>query len=159
MALTYHKILIENTWLAYAQVTPDDFDAEKPSPCLLALPPGEQTMTQVRLYLGGISNGGKRAFKAACQTPEQYASILALPGHPPLMSDCDCLPRLAGMSVTLFVGERDENWIEMMESTEQVLRKHGANVHLTIAAGEGHEIDSLKNPRAGQLFDLLDSWR
>jgi poly(3-hydroxybutyrate) depolymerase len=214
MARTDHKIRVEDTWLDYAVITPDDFDPQRGYPCLLAFPPAQQSLEQVRwcldnywqqeaekrgwlvicpaspdktqtfftgaeryipalveqvkqqfhiegdrLHLGGISNGGKSAFKLACLYPDQFGSLLVLPGHPPLMPDFADLPRLKGKHVAMFVGEHDENWIEMMEATERILREQGIDVSLTFVKGDGHEIHSLKNPHAGHLFDLLESWR
>jgi predicted peptidase len=110
-----------------------------------------------QLYIGGISNGGKSAFKIALDNPQLFRGLMALAGYPPRMSDYALLSRLTGYRVALYVGEQDFNWIEPMEDAVKLLTKDQITASLTVVPNEGHEIHSLKGGVA--LFDVLDSWR
>lgn len=109
-----------------------------------------------RFYVGGISNGGLSSFRVALDSPERFASVTTLPGHPPTGDDLARLDGLAEIPVRMFVGENDDGWVEAAENARDALEQAGGHVELTIAAGEGHIIGSLTGV---ELFDLLDTAR
>ena len=109
-----------------------------------------------RFHVGGISNGGLSSFRVAINSPERFASLVALPGFPPTADDIGKLDRLAGIPVRMFVGENDTSWVEGAETARETLEAQGGDVSLTVAPGEGHILQSLNG---AELFDLLDAAR
>ncbi len=195
--------------LEYAVVLPQDYDASRPYPTLLALPPGPQTRAMVerglelyweteaskrgwivispaaqggklffqgseeiipsflqhilgqykvetgRFHLAGPSNGGRSAFRLACESPQTYLSLIALPGFPSGDKDQENLPGIASLPVHLFVGGDDTQWVQAMESVRDQLQDLGSTrVHWNRLEGEGHVPRSLGG---AQLFDILES--
>ena len=109
-----------------------------------------------KFHVGGISNGGISSFRVAIIAPNQFHTLLALPGFP-RGSDFEQLDKLRGMPVTMFVGEGDTAWVEHMIDTEAALTELDTAVSLEIIAGEGHVIQSLRGGK--RLYDLLESFR
>jgi pimeloyl-ACP methyl ester carboxylesterase len=108
------------------------------------------------VHLGGISNGGRSAFRIARLDPDRYTSLVALPGYPPERADSDALDLLTGLPVRMFVGENDGGWVQRSQDAADRLRELGGDVELTVVPNEGHVIRSLTGR---ELFDLLDSLR
>ena len=102
------------------------------------------------IHVGGISNGGLSAFVAALANPKRFRSLTVLPGFP---FDGAALVDLAGMRITMFVGERDTRWRTRMDAAAASLRTLGADVHYEVVPGAGHVIRSLSPAR---LFDLME---
>ena len=102
------------------------------------------------IHVSGISNGGLSAFVAALANPERFRSITVLPGFP---FDGAALGDLAGLRITMFVGERDASWRIRMDGAAAALRAFGADVHYEVVPGAGHVIRSLSPAR---LFDLME---
>ena len=90
-----------------------------------------------QIHLGGISNGGLSAFVAALATPERFRSLTVMPGYP---FDTMGLDSLAGVRITMFVGERDTRWRSRMDGTAAALEKLGADFHYEVVPGAGHVI-------------------
>jgi pimeloyl-ACP methyl ester carboxylesterase len=109
-----------------------------------------------RFHLAGVSNGGLSAFRIALDHPELFRSLLVLPGFPPSGEDFDHLDRLAGIPVSMYVGENDTEWRAEAERTTEELRRLGGQVTLTVSPGEGH---ILQNVHPDELFDFLDAAR
>jgi len=109
-----------------------------------------------KFHLAGISNGGISAFRLATGYPDKFQSITVFPGIP-LESDTPYLDNMAGMNITMYVGENDAlEWVSGTEQTVQALDLLGLNVSHRIWANNGHVITSLK-PEF--LFDLFESYR
>jgi hypothetical protein len=109
------------------------------------------------VHLAGISNGGLSAFRIAGLYPPLFQSLTVLPGFPPTGEDRKNLSNLKHMQITMFVGETDQPWRDRSEETARTLRDLGANVQLTVVAGEGHFLRSLTGPGIGPLIEALKS--
>jgi pimeloyl-ACP methyl ester carboxylesterase len=110
-----------------------------------------------QFHLAGISNGGLGAFRVAINNPDRFASLIGVPGFPPTNEDFAMLERLVNIPVALHVGETDTTWLAEMERTEAALAELGGMVSLTVAAGEGHVIQSLVG--GDELFAFLEAAR
>ena len=105
-------------------------------------------------HLGGISNGGISAFKAALEQPELYQSLTVLPGYA-RSADGD-IAGLADLRVTLYVGENDGGWVTNSQSTyDRLVAAGNEDVILEIFPGEDHFIQSLRGDGAAQIFARL----
>ncbi len=113
-------------------------------------PEGEQ------FYLGGVSNGGISAFRIATAQPELFRAIAVLPGFPQ-SPDFQQLGKLTGIPVSMFVGERDTQWIQSMEAAQAELTRLGGEATLEIVPNEGHVIQSLVGGE--RLYDWLELHR
>jgi pimeloyl-ACP methyl ester carboxylesterase len=100
-----------------------------------------------KLHLAGVSNGGKAAFLVALERPDRIAHLLVLPGVPPRSEDVERLERLAGVPVTLLVGEKDTAWQPGVALTAERLREAGAPVRHEVLEGQGHAILGLGTER------------
>ena len=105
-------------------------------------------------HLGGISNGGISAFKAALEQPDLYQSLTVLPGY--ARGDDGDIAGLVDLRVTLYVGENDGGWVTNSQSTYDRLVAAGhEDVVLEIFPGEDHFIQSLRGDGAAQIFERL----
>lgn len=202
----FHELTLrDGRMLRYALVLPDGFDAARPYPLLIALPPGNEDermveeglrryweaqarqrgwavlspaapagrslssldssevlalMTAARervkirdrkAHLAGVSNGGRAAFEMAAARPEQFASLVVLPGVPRTIETFE-YDRLRALRVWMFVGERDEGWLANSRAVHAKLLAAGVQADLRVRPGEGHVLSVA--PSA--LFDLLE---
>lgn len=150
----------ERGWLVASPVAPEGvmffLGSERYVPELLAHLRANYKIEGGRFHLAGNSNGGRSAFRIALENPDDFLSLVGLPGFPPDDSDFERLDRLAGKPVRLFVGGRDKGWIEAMERTRDVLDGLGTDVTLTVLPGEGHVPPSLDG---GRFMDELTAVR
>ncbi len=105
--------------------------------------------------LAGVSNGGLSAFKVAVDNPDQFRSLTVIPGFPPSREVFGQLERLAGLTVSMFVGERDSGWLEPMTSTAEALRTAGTDVYMEVIPDNGHFVTDLSGPAAARIFDQI----
>jgi dienelactone hydrolase len=108
-----------------------------------------------RVHVAGPSNGGRLAFRVATAMPEEVASVLVLPGYPPQRTDFKLLGNLAGKQVTMYVGEKDEPWLDESERTLRRLLELGVNASLHVLPEQEH----LLRVDPATLFDALDEAR
>jgi dipeptidyl aminopeptidase/acylaminoacyl peptidase len=109
-----------------------------------------------RFDLGGVSNGGLSAFKAALTYPERFRSLVVFPGYSEGGGDDPRLSVLKDIGVSMFVGGDDGGWLEPSQQTEQTLKGLGYSVELHVIPGEGHIIGSLTG---ADLFDAMERVR
>ncbi len=109
-----------------------------------------------RFDLGGVSNGGLSAFKAALAYPERFRSLVVFPGYSEGGGDDPKLSVLKDIGVSMFVGGDDGGWLEPSQQTEQTLKGLGYKVELHVVPGEGHIIGSLTG---ADLFDAIERVR
>jgi poly(3-hydroxybutyrate) depolymerase len=141
----------EHEWLVVSPVAPQGVmffrGSERHILPLLAHIRANYKIEGGRFHLAGNSNGGRSAFRIALDNPQEFVSLLALPGFPPEDEDFVHLERLAGKPVRLFVGGEDRSWIEPMQRTRDILAKMGHDATLTVLPGEGHVPPSLDGSR------------
>jgi len=150
----------ESGWLVVSPVAPEGVlffrGAERHIPDLLEHIRASHRLEGDRFHLAGNSNGGLSAFHIALDSPDQFHSLLALPGFPARDEDFDRLGRLTGKPVRLFVGGADQRWIPPMERARDELAEMGEDVELTILPGEGHVPRSLDG---GRFMEELNAVR
>ena len=141
----------EHGWIVVSPVAPGGVlffqGSERVIPALLDHIRSNYPVEGGKFHLAGNSNGGRSAFRLALDHPEEFVSLLALPGFPPREEDFDTLSRLEGKPVRLFVGGEDRGWIAPMERTQKTLEDLGNDVQMTILPGEGHVPPSLDGGR------------
>ncbi len=108
-----------------------------------------------KVHLAGVSNGGFAAFNYAIREPERVASLTTLPGFPQSASDMNKMFRLKDVPVTLYVGDKDERWLEESRKAEDRLKKAGGSVTLNVLKGQGLSLTI--GPK--ELFDMLETRR
>lgn len=183
--------------LEYVVVLPDDFDATRSYPTLLALPPGAQNREMVeaglrvweaegkrrgwviispaapnagtssvdpffksgyrhisalldevgktvkfeggKVHVGGISNGGRGAFRVATELPARVASVIVLPGalNGP---DYARLAEIRDIPVTLYVGGKDVEWVREGAKAKDAIEKAGGKVTVRMIENAGHAV-------------------
>src|SRR6185436_13461309 len=62
------------------------------------------------MHVGGHSNGGVTAFRAAIRWPEEFTSLTVIAGVPAELVDFSRIDRLKGMKISMFVGASDIDW-------------------------------------------------
>jgi pimeloyl-ACP methyl ester carboxylesterase len=79
-----------------------------------------------KVLLAGISNGGMSALEVASLSPERYLGIMAVPALVPERLN---VAALDGMPIYLRIGDQDEmNWMNRFEETRAALESAGAVV-------------------------------
>jgi pimeloyl-ACP methyl ester carboxylesterase len=106
--------------------------------------------------LGGVSNGGLSAFKAALAYPDRFRSLTVFPGYSPDGGDDPNLKKIAKIGVAMFVGGDDSGWLQPSQQTLAVLKKLNDKVELHVVPNEGHIIQSLTSK---DLFDAMERVR
>lgn len=148
-------------WIVVSPATPvpERFyeGTERYIPLLLDHVSGQFSVENERFHLGGVSAGGKSAFRLAIDWPDRFKSVLVLPGFPPDDDDFGKLEKLRGKPIAMFVGENDPSWVAQMQKTADALKTLKIDVKFEIVKGEDHVIRSWEH-NSGHLFDLLDSW-
>lgn len=108
-----------------------------------------------KFYLAGVSSGGVTALRVAAADPARIRAVVVAPGYL-APEDAGLAPKLRGLGVSLFVGERDETWKLRAEKTRDELASAGAEVTLTAVRGDEHV---LKSVRPAALFDVMEQSR
>ncbi len=104
-----------------------------------------------RVYLTGMSLGGRGAWYLAYKHPEHFAAIVPVCAWAP---STDWAPRLKNMPVWVFHGDSDD-LVPLGESKDMVdaLRLAGNEAKFTILHGRGHDIaDVFEKP---ELYEWL----
>ena len=109
-----------------------------------------------KFHLAGVSNGGTSAFHAAGLHPDQFHSVMAMPGFSTAKRDKANLTKLKKIPVAMYVGSKDTRWIKPMEATVKTLEKQGTEVTFEKVAGQGHVIQDWNDGK--KLFELLNKW-
>jgi predicted peptidase len=96
---------------------------------------------QNRVYLTGLSMGGRETWRLACANPQRFAAIVAICGRRPygLRSEEDAA-LISHIPIWVFHGARDQV-VPIEESNHMVaaLRRHGADVRYTVYPDAGHD--------------------
>lgn len=94
-----------------------------------------------RVYLTGLSMGGRETWRLACGNPQRFAAIVAICGRRPygLRSEEDA-PLISHIPIWVFHGAQDPV-VSIEESSRMVaaLRRHGADVRYTVYADADHD--------------------
>jgi dipeptidyl aminopeptidase/acylaminoacyl peptidase len=106
--------------------------------------------------LGGVSNGGLSAFKAAIASPDRFRSLTVFPGYSPDGGTDPNLAKITKIGVAMFVGGDDTGWLEPSRQTQGVLEQLGDTVELHVVPNESHIIQSLTSK---DLFDAMERVR
>jgi predicted esterase len=109
-----------------------------------------------KLHLAGVHNGGRTAWGAILEHPEQFASLTVLPGLPADNVSPRKFAALKGTPIRMFVGEKDGSAVRESQRLVDRLKRDGLDAALTVESGEGSIINSLTPAR---LFDQLDAYR
>jgi len=145
------RLAADAGWLVVSPVAPGGTlffrGSEHHIPELLAQIRASYRVEGDQFHLAGSSNGGLSAFRVMLDYPDDFLSLLALPGFPPEDSDFDHLERLTGKPVRLFVGGEDHRWIAPMERAQSLLENMEEDVEFTVLPGEGHVPPSLDGGR------------
>ena len=108
-------------------------------------------------HVAGISNGGLSAFRVALANPDLFQSITVLPGFPPSEAEFGQLGRLHGLTINMFVGERDTGWRDNMEVAAREFERLGLDTHFEVLPNEGHVLQTIAGARATRLFDRIEN--
>jgi pimeloyl-ACP methyl ester carboxylesterase len=108
-------------------------------------------------HVAGISNGGISTFRFAALNPDRVLSLTTFPGFPRSEDDQAALSQLATIPVRLYVGGNDTVWIGPAEQAANTLESLGADVELTVFAGEGHVMASTRDGTL--VFEQLETFR
>jgi len=105
-----------------------------------------------KFHVAGPSNGGIAAMHVAAKHPEYFRSVTAFPGY--LWQPTEAkLRKLAGICVSLYIGENDEyRWHAEMEREATFIASLNTRVGYTVEEGQGHRLESLAGPNATRLF-------
>jgi poly(3-hydroxybutyrate) depolymerase len=115
-------------------------------------------ITNNKLHIAGMSNGGRSAFHIAAMYPKYFASVTGFPGYLPDPSP-ERVAALAGMPIYMHVGELDPTWVEQMQQQAAMFRAKGYTVRLTVEKGEGHVMRTLQGPGSARLFTEIEEAR
>ena len=105
-----------------------------------------------KFHLGGQSNGGVSAFRAAIRYPELFNSLTVLAGFPENDEDFERLDRVKDLKISLFVGDGDVYWRDGMARTVARLLALGKEAYFEIIPRNGHFLPDLSPER---LFDRI----
>ncbi|MDD2380613.1 MAG: prolyl oligopeptidase family serine peptidase [Mariniphaga sp.] len=104
-----------------------------------------------KVYLTGMSMGGRGVWSLAIEHPERFSAIAPVCGYGiPFLTG-----RLKGMPVWIFHGAKDEI-VPLQNSDDMVkaLKRNGAEVKQTIYPESGHEVwdETYNNPKLYKWF-------
>lgn len=101
----------------------------------------EYAIDRERVYLTGLSMGGRGAWRLAATHPQRWAALVAICGRRPdaVRRLPDAQP-LVGMPIWVFHGAKDQV-VPISESEEIVaaLREYGAGIRFTVYPDAGHD--------------------
>ncbi len=132
--------------------------ADDPAGLLVALVRELESTMRVeggKVHVAGVSNGGRAAFRFATREPTLVASLVVLPGYASPANDAAPIASLAGVPVSMFVGELDRAWVREGERTLEGLRAAGVDATLEVLPGQGHVL-TIPGER---LFAIMDASR
>jgi len=109
-----------------------------------------------KFHLAGVSNGGLSAFKVAVDHPDKFQSLTVIPGFPPSREVFAQLQSIAGLTITMFVGEQDSSWREPMADTAKALKGVGNDVYMEVIPNNGHFVTALSGGGAARIFDQIE---
>lgn len=109
-----------------------------------------------RVYLTGLSMGGRGAYQLAFSAPHRFAALVAISARrPDVLRPTDRVIALKHLPIWIFHGAQDSR-VPVNESIEieRALRECGGNVRLTIYPDAGHDAwtRTYENPK---LYDWL----
>ena len=90
-----------------------------------------------RIYLTGLSMGGKGTWMLAMLTPQTFAAIAPISAG--AVEPATAARTLRGVSVWIIVGREDGGFTEGSRQMFASLRGAGVDVHLTEVPGSGHD--------------------
>jgi predicted esterase len=147
-------------WVVIAPSTPDArlfcTGAEEFVPALL-----RDVRTWVRpegnkFHILGFSNGGNSAFRLAINWPEQFHSVLVMPGQV-MNEDWPRFERMRAIPVRAWVGANDTVvWTDGAAKLEREGKKLKMDVQVQTIANEGHMIRSVSGAK---LVETLEGFR
>jgi len=108
-----------------------------------------------KLHVAGPSNGGLSAFHIAAMYPQYFRSVTGFPGYLPDEIETR-INSLKPLCIFMHVGERDSEWLTIMQRQSEVLRGKGLRVHFNIEPDQAHGIQTLAGDGAHRLFDQLE---
>lgn len=129
---------------------------EKVLPELMAYISKTYGVAGEKFHLAGVSNGGLSAFKVAVDHPDLFRSLTVVPGFPPSREVFAQLESIAGLTVSMFVGEQDSGWLEPMTSTAEALKRAGGEVYMEVIPNNGHFVTALSGAAAARIFDQME---
>ncbi len=94
-----------------------------------------------RVYLTGLSMGGREAWRLAATHPERFAALAVICARrPDGVRDREDARPLVGLPIWVFHGARDRVVpIEESDAMVDALRAHGADVRYTVYPDAGHD--------------------
>lgn len=100
----------------------------------------EYRINKIKIYLTGISWGGKGTWATACAYPDLFAAIAPVCGPGSWPESQETADKLGNLPVWVFHGQNDTyypsaNVIKMVDG----LRSYGANIRFTLYPDLGHE--------------------
>ena len=150
-----------NGWIVVSPVAPDgkyfNRGAEDLIPGFLREMKKKYKPEGGKFHLAGISNGGTSLFRVAGKFPDQFHSLMALPGFASSDRDKKNLAKLNDLPIAMYVGKDDGGWVKKMEETVESLKELGAKVTFEIIPNQGHVIQGWQDGK--KLFGLLNRWR
>ena len=150
----------KNGWVIIAPAAPDGKFFNKGSevlvPSFLEMMKKRYKPVGGKFHLAGVSNGGTSAFRIAGLYPDEFHSLIAMPGFPVNSADKKRLAKLKDIPVALFAGAKDTRWVNPMAETAEALKEQGTDVTFEKIAGQGHVIQKWQDGK--KLFELLNKW-
>ncbi len=145
--------------LVAAPQCPAESDWEEQTPALSALLDdlsAHEPVDRSRVYLTGLSMGGRGAWKLAVEQPERFAAVVCAASRlPDAISDPARFRDLAGKPVWVFHGALDTVVpMDRHAALVQALRTGGADLRVTVYADAGHDSWSAAY-REPELFPWL----
>jgi predicted peptidase len=123
---------------------PLDSDSEQQGATLLALLDAvlaDYAVDPRRVYLTGLSMGGRGSWRLAVHHPERFAALVPICGRIPQLADFfDRLPALRTMPVWVFHGSQD--LVVPIANSERIvadLQELGGNVRFTVYPDADHD--------------------
>jgi poly(3-hydroxybutyrate) depolymerase len=107
------------------------------------------------MHVGGHSNGGVTAFRAAIRWPEQFSTLTVIAGVPAERVDFARIDRLQGMKISMFVGVTDLDWKGAMAETQAAMNDLGIPSTFTIVPRSGHLLEALSYEKSAAVFDTV----
>ena len=87
---------------------------------------------------------------------EKFHSLTVVPGFPPTQEVFDRLASIAGLTISMFVGEQDSGWLDPMNGAVAALKRAGNDVYIEVIPNNGHFVTALSGRGAARLFDQME---
>lgn len=153
------KSSIQRNWIVVSPIAPNGIrfyeGSEELIPDLLDWIEERYSVEGNRFHMAGLSAGGISAFRIAINYPDEFHSLVVLPGYP-VGGDFDRLNQLQNIQIAMFVGYYDYSFIAEMDSTAERLDELGIQFTYHILPADGHVITSVSSK---EWFNLLDIFR